>query len=430
MNRPDWPIVRLRHVATVNPPDNGWRSLPEGTEATFLPMDKLGECGGIDATAVMPAAAIAGFTSFAENDTLVAKITPSFENGKGALASGLANGMGFGTTELHVIRPGKRLDPRYLALLSYSPAFRLPGPSRMKGVAGQKRISDDYLRDFEFALPPLPVQKRIVEHFSSEAAHIDTLIDRKQRFIDLLLEKRTAVITQAVTKGLDPTVEMKDTGVEWLDRYPACWRLQALKHYGSKTTVGIVVTPAKYYLDEGVPSLRSFNIASGLVDAREMAYISAEGNRVNAKSILRASDIVVVRTGKAGVAAIVPPEMDGANCIDLLIVRKSPQLDTKYLWYFLSSRAAAEQVALYSVGSIQAHYNTGTLANMQVTAPLVEEQRRIARYLDEQTAHIDDLTAATRRSIDLLREYRTALISAAVTGQIDIPGAETAEEVA
>jgi type I restriction enzyme S subunit len=128
----------------------------------------------------------------------------------------------------------------------------------------------------------------------------------------------------------------------------------------------------------------------------------------------------VVRTGKAGAAVVVPPELDGSNCIDLLIIRRSAGTDSRFLYHFINSPSTLGQVEAHSVGAIQEHYNTGTLAELRVPGIPLSEQRAIAAFLDRETARIDALVAKVRDAIERLKELRTALISAAVTGKIDV----------
>jgi type I restriction enzyme S subunit len=187
-------------------------------------------------------------------------------------------------------------------------------------------------------------------------------------------------------------------------------------------TVGIVVTPAKYYEESGVPCLRSLNVAKGSINLDDLVYISPESNDLHSKSKLHARDLVLVRTGLTGTAAVVPPTLDGANCIDLLIVRRSSSMQSRLLWYYINSLAAKSQVEEWSEEAIQAHYNTSTLATLRVVLPPGPEQEAVVEFLDRETAELDALVAKVRTAIALLREYRTAIISAAVTGKIDVRG--------
>jgi type I restriction enzyme S subunit len=273
---------------------------------------------------------------------------------------------------------------------------------------------------FSTPVPPIREQDGIVAFIRKETARIDGLVAKKERLIELLQEKRAALITRAVTKGLDPSVPRKDSGVEWLGQIPAHWDAKPLKHLVPGLTVGIVVTPAKYYVDDGVPCLRGLNVASGHIDMNNLVFISLEANEQHRKSKIREGDVLVVRTGQAGAAAVVPVGLDGANCIDLLIIRRSQQLRPWFLYYYFNSEVATSQAELTSVGAIQAHYNTSILAQLLVPVVPVPEQSAIEGYLDEHTQVLDRLVAKVREAVERLKELRTALISAAVTGKIDV----------
>jgi type I restriction enzyme S subunit len=174
------------------------------------------------------------------------------------------------------------------------------------------------------ALPPLSEQIAIAAFLDRETAKIDALVADYRALIELLQEKRQAVISHAVTKGLDPTVPMKDSGVEWLGEVPEHWDIMRLKWISPEITVGIVVEPSKYYVqDRGVPALRSLNIRPGQIDPENMVLISEQANEELAKSRLIAGDLVAVRSGQPGTTAVVPKEISGCNCIDLIIIRRA-----------------------------------------------------------------------------------------------------------
>src|SRR5690606_12182304 len=133
-----------------------------------------------------------GYTEFEDGDVVVAKITPCFENGKGALASNLVNGAAFGTTELHVLRPSALRDCRFLFYVTISHLFRRAGEAEMYGAGGQKRVPPEFCKDLPAVLPPEDEQRAIADFLDRETAKIDTLVARKRMLIERLKEKRTA----------------------------------------------------------------------------------------------------------------------------------------------------------------------------------------------------------------------------------------------
>ena len=320
---------------------------------------------------------------------------------------------------LALIRPRAEVHGEFLAR-----AFSAIGPRDQFHLAanGITRfgLGGDAIRTGLFPLAPTEEQQAIADFLDHEMAKIDEQVAKKEQLIELLQEQRTALITRAVTRGLDPDAPMKDSGVEWLGKIPAHWNVKRLKHLIPETTVGIVVTPSRYYVDAGVPCLRSLNVSRGSIDMENLVFISEEANDLHEKSKIFAGDVVVVRTGQAGTAVVVPESLDGANCIDLLIVRRSEHVLSGFVRYYLNSQTAISQAAAKSVGAIQTHYNTSTLARLLVPQVPLDEQNHIVTHLDEATRRTDRLIAKVQKAIERLRELRAALISAAVTGKIDV----------
>ena len=267
-------------------------------------------------------------------------------------------------------------------------------------------------------LPPLDIQQRIATYLDEKTKQIDALIARKQALLERLAEKRQAIITQAVTKGIDPSVPMKDSGIELLGQIPAHWEVKRLKYISPRVTVGIVVTPAAYYADEGTLALRGLNVRAMGFDLSETRNITPEGNALNIKSTLQTGDLVAVRTGAPGTTAVIPEELAGSNCIDLVIVRRPRIGCERFLGWFLNSSAAHTQYELGAEGALQQHFNVETSKEVVVTSPPPTEQAEISKYIDQAITSHDAQVDKVRRSADLLLEYRSALITAAATGQI------------
>lgn len=276
------------------------------------------------------------------------------------------------------------------------------------------------LDSFMIARPPIEDQGYIVRFLDRETAKIDEMIAKKERLIVLLEEKRTALISRAVTEGLDSSAPMKDSGLSWLGAVPSHWEIKRLKYQSPQVTVGIVVTPARYYVDEGIPCLRSFNVSQrGLTDS-DLVFISKASNELHAKSMIFTGDLVVVRTGQPGTTAVVDERFHGTNCIDLIIVRKSRKFNSAFLAYLANSWFAKVQFETGAGGAIQQHFNIEIAKNLLVLCPPISEQAAIVEYLDGQSRRLDDIIRLNRSLVEKLREYRTALISAAVTGKIDV----------
>jgi type I restriction enzyme S subunit len=320
-----------------------------------------------------------------------------------------------------VQRPRGDGAPRYLHYLLRTPAFAKEAERWSYGITSDMwSLRPEHFKLIYSCVPPLQEQAAIVHFLDYEDRRIRRYIRAKQKLIKLLEEQKQAVIHRAVTRGLDPNVRLKASGVEWLGDVPEHWKVKPLKFVVPQVTVGIVIQPARLYVASGIPCLRSLNISSGVIRGRELVFIAPETNSAHRKSQIFAGDIVVVRTGQAGVAAIVTSEFDGANCIDLLIVRASSQINSHYLLAYLNSWAARADVKYRSVGAIQAHYNTSTLANLIVPVPPLEDQQTILAAIAGEIAPLEAASATARSEIALLMEYRTRLIADVVTGKLDV----------
>ncbi|WP_368182032.1 restriction endonuclease subunit S [Aeromonas sp. R7-5] len=198
-----WAPKRMRFCMKTNP-SKGEIKLNDDELVSFIPMEAVGEFGGLNLDAEKELGEIGGgYTYFADSDVVVAKITPCFENGKGAIARGLKNGIAFGTTELHVMRSDNTLLPDYLFHLTMSHPFRCIGESEMYGAGGQKRVPETFLKDFRIGLPPVNEQQDIIDYINKVNQKLDMQMSKATDVIDRLTEYRSALITNAVTGKID-----------------------------------------------------------------------------------------------------------------------------------------------------------------------------------------------------------------------------------
>jgi type I restriction enzyme S subunit len=200
-----WEVASLRRLVTMNPSKSEVAALNRDIEVSFLPMEAVGEKGQLELDRTRPIREVeSGYTYFRDGDVAFAKITPCFENGKGALMRDLVHGIGFGTTELTVVRPHSgALDARFLDWVFRSPIFRLRGEASMYGAGGQKRVPDDFVREFRIAFPKIQEQTAIGDFLDRESCKIDALVGDVERVIGLLKERRSALIAAAVIGKID-----------------------------------------------------------------------------------------------------------------------------------------------------------------------------------------------------------------------------------
>ena len=310
-------------------------------------------------------------------------------------------------------------------------AGRLNYPA-VKQTTGIQNLDSAAYLDTRVGFPPRDEQQAIADFLDRETGKFDTLMGKKRTLIERLKEKRAALISRMVTRGLppdaaraaglDPHPKLKPSGIDWLGDVPKHWRPMRLRFISPHITVGIVVEPSKYYEDEGIPCLRSLNVRPNALLDRELVYISPESHRILAKSMVKRGDLVAVRSGQPGTTAVIDDRFDGANCIDLIIIRKPRRGISTFFSYFLNSIPAQAEFTGGAGGAIQQHFNIATAADLWLVEPPVEEQGAIADFLDRETAKIDRMVAKVEDAIDSLQEYRAALITAAVTGKIDVRG--------
>lgn len=199
-----WEVKRLKYVVKINPTKDAFLNRDSEELVVFLPMEKVQENGSIDCELRKPISeSWSGFTFFKRNDVILAKITPCFENGKGALLSTLDTEIGFGSTEFHVLRAGESITPVFLYFVTKSEIFMKIGEAFMTGSAGQKRVPTDFVSEFNIALPPKVDQSAIVTHIEAECSRLDTIIDKFKKQIDLFKEYRTTLISEVVTGQID-----------------------------------------------------------------------------------------------------------------------------------------------------------------------------------------------------------------------------------
>jgi len=292
------------------------------------------------------------------------------------------------------------------------------------GCEGSKmpRADWEHVGSIHVPSPSISEQTAIISVLDREIAGIDALITKKTRFIELLKEKRSALITHAVTKGIDPTVKMKDSGVDWVGKVPEHWLIRPIK--------GIVSTPitdgpheTPQFYDHGVPFVSAEGISGGFLNFEKIrGYISRESHEVYSKKYKpQKNDIFMIKSGATtGVTAIVDTDIEFNIWSPLAVIRCNDTMDSYFVLNYMRSHSFQEGVSQNWSFGTQQNIGMGVIGDLYVTVPPLAEQRSIATYVKNSTARIDLLAKKTQRSIDLLKERRSAFISAAVTGHIDL----------
>lgn len=315
-----------------------------------------------------------------------------------------------------VYRPVGVIDNRFAHYLLRSNEYFQYYASVSSGVRpNQWDLDPRAFERIEVALPPQEEQRAIADYLDRETTEIDAFIADQEHFKRLLLEHREAtrssVIRRAAERQGAPQVRLK---------------------FLAAVTVGIVVNPSSWYVEEdGVPALRGLNVRPEEISTSELVQISQEGHIAHSKSRLEAGDVVVVRTGQAGAAAVIPKHLHDCNAIDLLIAKPGATLSSDFLAMYINSDVARGVVAAQSVGAIQAHFNVEALRNLLIPLLDLPHQLHLAATWQEESRAVDLTLRDVETAMHLARERRTALISAAVTGQIDVTaqGVSAAEQL-
>ena len=277
-----------------------------------------------------------------------------------------------------------------------------------------------------FPLPPLQEQQTIANYLDKATTKIDTLIEKQTRLIELLKEKRQAVISATVTRGLDSTVAMKDSGVEWLGEIPVHWDTVAMKLI-LDIRDGTHDTPS--YIDDGLdsfPLVTSKDFVDNSISFSKTKYISKKDHiLIRSRSKVDNGDVLMSMIGGnigKSLIANVDREISIKN-VALFKTSENPIL-AQLLLFYLDSYLMSVQIDLQNRGGAQGFLSLGDIRNLVFPKIPLMEQKAIVTYLTDKTSKIDNLITKSTKAIDLLKEKRTALISAVVTGKIDVRGFE------
>jgi type I restriction enzyme, S subunit len=329
-------------------------------------------------------------------------------------------------SSIAVITPGPRLDPIFLY-------YALQGTELKSRIAeyragmGVPHLFQDDIRRFPLALPPMELQRLIGAYLDAHTAKIDVLSEKQERLIETLAERRQAVISHAVTKGLDPNAAMKNSGVEWLGQVPEPWLVSSLKRVIARQTSGTSVNAMNVPVEGGEAGvLKTSSVSTGIFKPQENKTVLAEDlGRVTCPVIPGA--ILVNRANspeRVGAAVVVRGSFPNLYLSDKLWQILLVDADSLWLYWWLQTATYRDQVAALRVGTSSSMQNLSyeDFREIRIALPSLEVQRSIANALDRETMQIDVLSAKAREMIDELKERRQALISAAVTGKIDVRG--------
>lgn len=299
------------------------------------------------------------------------------------------------------------------------------------------QINNKHIEPLEFVLPnTIEEQTTIANYLDQKTTQIDDLIAKKERLIQLLEEERVAVINQAVTKGLpakervkaglDPTVPMKDSGIEWLGEIPAHWEVKKLKllaniqgRIGFKGyTVGDLVSEGEGALTLGAKHIDKFN----RLNLSNPEFISWDKYYESPEIMVQIGDIILTQRGTLGKVVLITEDLGEATINPSMVILSKLKANEYFLYYFFNSDYFKSWIDLTNTATAVPMISQAQLGNLKLVLPNIDEQNKIVTSIQKSTKKIDDIIVKAQQEIELLKEYKTALINEVVTGKLDVRG--------
>ena len=345
---------------------------------------------------------------FERGDVLFGKLRPYLAKAHLAEAPGVC------TSELLVTKPARDVNGKFLLYVLLSEGFISLVNSSAFG-SKMPRADWDFIGSVRVPIPPtITEQRTIVEYLDQETGRLDSLVAEKKRWLDLLEEKRRALIAEAVTRGVNPKSPTKNSGVEWLGKIPATWETRRVKYLFR-------------LVSESAPAEHEFQLLSVYTDigVRPRKELEARGNKASSTEdywMVSPGDIIVNKM-LAWMGAFGVSDYEGVTSPAYDILRPKSGVDSTYYHYLFRCGICFTEFRRRSTGIMDMRLRLyfDKFGDMRVPFPPLEEQRAIVAYIGKATAKLDALRAATERTIALLKERRAALIAAAVTGRLNIP---------
>lgn len=456
-------VVALSEAVVVNPRIDRTQ-LANDTEVSFVPMAAVGAAdGNIDTSTGRPYAEVKkGYTHFRENDVLFAKVTPCMENGKMAVARNLKNGIGFGSTEFHVLRPREGIDPHYVYHFVSSQTFRKEAARHMTGAVGLRRVPSAFLESAEIPLPALDVQREIVAELEKQFSRLDEAVANLQRVKANLKRYKASVLKAAVEGRLVETEAslarregrtyetgeqllqriLKERRAKWagkrkyrepvtpeteaLSELPAGWVWVSPEQLSAGDPYSLAIGPfgsslkVSDYKTEGVPLVFVRNVRSGSFGGENTVYVTADKAAELSAHSVDAGDILVTKMGDppgdvCRYPTSRPPAVITADCIKLRVTKVG--VDPAFIEYAMASRVVQDQILGITKGVAQLKVNLANFSSIALPLPPFVEQTRIVAEVDhrlsilrssESDVDANLLRAATLRQSILSRAFEAS----------------------
>lgn len=318
----------------------------------------------------------------------------------------------------------EQMAPEFLKWLALNDLLIQAVESHSEGLS-YPAINSSELVNLKTVVPGLSEQRRIASVLDCETARIDALIAKKTEFIELLAKKRQALITHAVTKGLNPNVKIKDSGVEWIGEIPEHWQVRPIKSLATGPATLFIDgdwIESKNLSDSGVRYITTGNVGEGEYKEQGSGFISeATFDQLRCTEVLP-GDVLISRLNPPIGRACIAPNLRSrvVTSVDNVILRPSVEFDSMFIVFRFSAKDYFHEMSLLGSGATMQRVSRTELGNVRVAWPPLNEQIEISHYIQAETMQMDTLSERVGYSIDLLKKRRSALITAAVTGQIDL----------
>jgi type I restriction enzyme S subunit len=314
---------------------------------------------------------------------------------------------------IHILKPTNRILPKFL-----THSFNCVDYKEYITGSTRDKLTQSDLKRISHCVPPLPEQQQIVNYLDEKTTIIDKLTSNKQRKVELLKEQRTTLINQVITKGLNPNVKMKDSGVEWIGEIPEGWEVRKLK---SLVECNKKVLPENTNPDYELKYIEIGDVNS-LGEIKDMTDYLFKDSPSRCRRILNKGDIFIssVRTYLKSIGYVENEISDVICSTGFCVLTPKTDIISKFLFYQVLTEFFIGEVISKSVGVSYPSITSTELVNIKVIKPSLIEQQKIVEYLDKHTKEIDDLVSMEQIKIELLKEYRQSLISEVITGKIKV----------
>ena len=405
----EWSIMKLSEIAEINPRRE---VLEDKDTVSFIAMEDITNNGRvINKTDKLYEEVKKGYTPFKDNDVLLAKITPCFENGKRALVGKLSNGIGFGSTEFHVLRANKESISKFLYYVISSHRFMSKAENNMTGSAGQKRVPTEFIKDYVLAVPTIKEQEKIASILST----IDEQIDNVDALIEKNKELKKGLMQTLLTKGIGHT-KFKKTEIGEIPEEWEVGTLSSIIDKNRKITYGIV-QPGEY-VECGKYVIRAKDYSFGWVRVEEIFKCDRLVEKSYARARVKEGDVLLTIVGSVGNLAIVPSVLNEAN-ITQQTARLSfdkNKVNNVFYYNYLKSDRAIKEINKYMKSGVQPSLNLSDVEKFKIVIPSIEEQERISLILSS----VDEKVEQYENKKQKLEELKKGLMQQLLTGKIRV----------